>query len=135
MIKLAHTERISINAYGRKRYLYGDSSKIERQALNTPIQGSSADTINQDIVLIYQELLKQGIKTKMALAVHDELIFECLDSELKQVYEIAKKIMKRERIINGHTFTIPIDSEIGKYWGSLSKFNEETMETIDGSKH
>ena len=135
MLHLAHNERVSINAYGRKRYLYGDHRSIERQALNTPIQGSSADTINQDIILIYQELKKRNLKSKMALAVHDELIFECYNEELKEVYEIASQIMNRERQIGKHKFRIPIDAEIGQHWGSLGGFNPETMEVIGESKH
>lgn len=135
MTKLAHTDRISINAFGRKRYLYGDISKIERQALNTPIQGSAADVMNETIVLIYHALKEANLKSKLAVAVHDEVILECINSELKQVYDIVSKIMTRKLTIGKHEFSIPIDAEIGKYWGSLGGFNPETMEVTSGSKH
>lgn len=135
MINMAHNERISINAFGRKRYLHDESNAIERQALNTPIQGSAADVMNETIILIYNELLKRNLKSKLILAVHDEVILECPNEELKEVNDLCSEIMTRELTIGKHTFRIPIDSEIGQNWGSLGAFDPKTMKMVGGSKH
>ena len=66
----------------------------ERIALNTPIQGTSADIIKKAMIEINREFKKQNIKSKMILQVHDELVFDCLKDELDQVIKIADHIME-----------------------------------------
>ena len=65
----------------------------ERIALNTPIQGTSADIIKKAMVEIYEELKKQNLKSKMILQVHDELIFDLLEEEKDVVANIVKDKM------------------------------------------
>lgn len=65
----------------------------ERIALNTPIQGTSADIIKKAMVEIVEEFNKKNIQSKMILQVHDELIFDCLESEKEAVTEIVTRIM------------------------------------------
>lgn len=56
-------------------------------ALNTPIQGTSADIIKKAMIEIYDKFNKLNLKSKMIIQVHDELLFDCLNEEL----EIVKK--------------------------------------------
>ncbi|MBQ8234692.1 MAG: DNA polymerase I, partial [Bacilli bacterium] len=81
----------------------------ERMALNTPIQGTSADIIKKAMVEIHKEFKKQNIKSKMILQVHDELIFDTLIEEQDKVINIAKTIM--ENIIK---LDVPLKVEFEK---------------------
>ena len=85
----------------------------ERIALNTPIQGTSADIIKLAMVKISEEFKRQNIKSKMILQVHDELVFDCLESELDKVIEIANNVME-----NCYKISVPlkVDFEYGKDW-------------------
>lgn len=85
----------------------------ERIALNTPIQGTSADLIKLAMVEIDKEFKKQNIKSKMILQVHDELVFDCLKEELDKVIEIADNIME-----NCYKLSVPlkVDFEYGINW-------------------
>lgn len=105
---------------GRKRLLpelsnpnYMVRGSGERMALNTPIQGTSADIIKKAMVDIQREFQKQGIKSKMILQVHDELVFDCLKSELQQVIEIV-----REKMDQVYSLSVPleVDIEYGENW-------------------
>ncbi len=65
----------------------------ERMALNTPIQGTSADIIKKAMVEISEEFKRQNIESKMVLQVHDELIFDVVEEEKDLVESIVKNIM------------------------------------------
>lgn len=66
----------------------------ERIALNTPIQGTSADIIKMAMVRIDNELIKRNLKSKMLLQIHDELVFDVVKSEQKELEELVSDIMK-----------------------------------------
>ena len=66
-------------------------SSGERMALNTPIQGTAADILKKAMVEIYDEFNKRGLKSKMIIQVHDELVFNVLDSELDEVKDVVRK--------------------------------------------
>ena len=66
----------------------------ERMALNTPIQGTSADIIKLAMVNIYKKLKENNLKSKMVLQIHDELIFDCYDDELEKVRSLVKSEME-----------------------------------------
>ncbi len=80
----------------------------ERMALNTPIQGTAADILKKAMVEIYQEFKKRNLKSKMLLQVHDELIFNVLNSELEEVKTIVKEIME-----NTYPLNVPLKVDIG----------------------
>ena len=80
----------------------------ERMALNTPIQGTSADIIKKAMVEIYEELNKRNLKTKMIIQVHDELIFDTPKEELEEVKKLVKE--KMEHVI---TLRVPLSVEFG----------------------
>ena len=66
----------------------------ERMALNTPIQGSSADILKIAMIDIDKKFRELGIKSKMILQIHDELVFDCLDTEKENVSKIVKEVME-----------------------------------------
>ena len=66
----------------------------ERIALNTPIQGTSADIIKIAMVRIDNEIIKRNLKSKMLLQIHDELVFDVVKSEQKELEELVTDIMK-----------------------------------------
>ena len=66
----------------------------ERIALNTPIQGTSADIIKMAMVKIDEEFIKRGIKSKMLLQIHDELVFDVVNEEKELVEKIVSNSMK-----------------------------------------
>jgi DNA polymerase-1 len=70
-------------------------SFFERAAINAPIQGSAADIIRRAMVRMPAALAEAGLKTRMLLQVHDELVFEAPDSEVDAVTRIACRVMER----------------------------------------
>jgi len=85
----------------------------ERMALNTPIQGSSADLLKKAMVEIDKEFIKNNIKSTMLLQVHDELIFNLIKEEKDKVTEIVKNTME-----NTYKLNVPllVDIEYGDNW-------------------
>ena len=85
----------------------------ERMALNTPIQGSSADILKKAMIEIDREFEKQNLKTTMLLQVHDELIFNCLKEEKETVKEIVESVME-----NTYKLKVPllVDTNFGTNW-------------------
>ncbi len=85
----------------------------ERMALNTPIQGSSADILKKAMVEIYKELNDRNLKSKMLIQVHDELVFNVLEDEADIIKELVERIME-----NTYKFNVPlkVDIEFGKDW-------------------
>ena len=94
-----------------KNYMIRNSG--ERIALNTPIQGTSADIIKKAMVDIKKEFVKNNIKSKMIIQVHDELVFDLLNEEKEKVIEIVKTSME-----NVYKFNVPlkVDIEYGDNW-------------------
>lgn len=84
----------------------------ERAAMNTPIQGSAADIINIAMIRIDQNL-RQGLKSRMILQVHDELLFEAREDEVDRLTE-----MVREEMEGAWELIVPIKVDIGtgKNW-------------------
>lgn len=87
--------------YKRKRYIEELNSNIytvrtsgERMALNTPIQGTSADIIKMAMIKIDEEMVKQDCKSKMLLQIHDELVFDIVLEEKEKITNIVKNIME-----------------------------------------
>lgn len=106
--------------FNRKRVIEELKSNVfmvrnagERMALNTPIQGTNADIIKIAMINIYNEIKKRKLQSKMILQVHDELIFDALKKEQKELEIIIKENM--ENVIK---LSVPIKVEIdsGENW-------------------
>jgi len=67
----------------------------ERMALNTPIQGSSADIIKKAMIEVYNELTKRNLKSKMILQIHDELVLNVCVDEIEEVKTLVKEVMEK----------------------------------------
>ena len=85
---------------GRKRYLPDINSRnatvrnfAERNAVNAPLQGSAADIIKKAMIDIFRELNRRGLKSKMILQVHDEIILNVIPEELAEVQELVVRLM------------------------------------------
>ena len=105
---------------GRRRYLADINSRnatartfSERNAVNMPIQGTSADMIKIAMIRIYREFQRLGLKSKMILQVHDELVFDCYKPEEEQVRAIVEEAM-----LNALPLSIPIEVsiDVGHDW-------------------
>ena len=85
----------------------------ERMALNTPIQGTSADIIKKAMIEVFQAFKEHKLKSKMILQVHDELVFDCKKEELDIVISLVKDIME-----NTYKMSVPlrVDINYGDNW-------------------
>lgn len=88
----------------------------ERTAVNTPLQGTAADLIKLAMIRIDSEILARGLKSRMTLQVHDELVFETPESEVDTM-----KTLIREQMENVYPLDVPLLVEIGvgKNWRDL----------------
>lgn len=100
---------------GRRRYLPDVNSRngtirgmAERNAINTPIQGTAADMIKLAMSAIWNELNTKNLETKLVLQVHDELIFDLKETERLEVEPLVRK-----RMIDALPLEVPIEVEIG----------------------
>lgn len=119
-IEDAHKNGYVLTIMNRKRTIeelkssnYMQRSMGERMALNTPIQGSSADILKKAMIEIDEAFEKEKIASTMLLQVHDELIFNVKKNELEKVKEIVKNIME-----NTIKLSVPlvVDIETGTNW-------------------
>lgn len=110
VVTLMNRRRV-IEELKNKNYMIRSSG--ERMALNTPIQGTAADILKKAMVEIYQEFRRRGLKSKMLIQVHDELVFNVLNDELEEVSAIVRDIME-----NTMKLSVPlkVDIEYGKNW-------------------
>lgn len=85
----------------------------ERMALNTPIQGTAADILKIAMINIYNEFNKRGLRAKIIIQVHDELLIDCPSDEVSEVVEIV-----RDKMENSYKLSVPlkVDIEMGKNW-------------------
>ncbi|MBE6382987.1 MAG: DNA polymerase I [Lentisphaerae bacterium] len=100
---------------GRRRTLRDINSRnatarsaAERDAINTPIQGSAADLIKVAMVKVDRALRAEGLRAKMVLQIHDELVFDTPVEEVDKVKEIVKREMT-----SAMDFGVPLDVGIG----------------------
>ena len=87
--------------FGRRIHIREINSKIqgfrggaERAAINAPIQGTAADIIRRAMIRMPEALASGGLKARMLLQVHDELVFEAADAEVEKTRSVAVKIME-----------------------------------------
>ncbi len=119
-IKLCQKEGFVTTILGRRRYIPEINSKnqgirqfAERQAVNTPIQGSASDLIKLAMIDIDKEIKKKELKSRMVLQIHDELLFDLPKDELHTLADLA-----REKMENVLKLDVPIkvDTKKGHNW-------------------
>ncbi|WKY50268.1 DNA polymerase I [Nocardia seriolae] len=118
--KVGYTETL----FGRRRYLPDlDSSNrqrreaAERMALNAPIQGTAADIIKVAMIDTQQAIRAAGLKSRMLLQIHDELVFEVAPGERDQLESLA-----REHMSNAIDLSVPLEVSVGvgRSWDSAA---------------
>ena len=76
---------------GRKRILMGEFHEIERQALNTPIQGGAAGIVNRVTVSLDNEVEKRNLKAYPVLQIYDQILYEVKDDNIKEFASLMKE--------------------------------------------
>lgn len=94
-----------------------------RMALNTPIQGSSADIIKLAMLGVYEQLKQQDLRAEILLQVHDELVLEVLEEELEQVIDLLKDKME-----NCYRLIVPLEVSIkyGSNWYDMQPWVKQS---------
>jgi DNA polymerase-1 len=102
---------------GRKRWLKDINSGnftvrgyAERNAINSPIQGSAADMIKLAMIKIHREFKERGLRSKMLLQVHDELVFDAHKEEVEVIKPIIIDSMQTALLLPNE---VPAEAEIG----------------------
>jgi len=110
----------------RRRYLPDLKSKnktvrafARRMALNTPVQGTSADIIKLAMINIFRELTSRSMKSKLLLQVHDELVLEVPKTELEEAVKLLKQCME-----NAYSLKVPLEVSIktGPNWYDMQEW-------------
>ena len=124
-IQFAQSSNFVSTIFGRRCNIKGINDKnfnvrgfAERQAINAPIQGSAADIIKLAMIEIHKKIISNEIPAKMLLQVHDELIFEINEKDIKESSIIIKQIMENSHL-QYKDFAVPliVDYGIGNTWG------------------
>lgn len=113
---------------GRRRYFGTGSNNAlsakgpgkaaaEREAKNAPIQGTNADLIKLAMGRLFRELQRRGLKAKMLLQVHDELLLEVPDDELDEVRELVREIM--EGVYPELSVPLEVGISVGRNWEQM----------------
>ena len=113
----AHETGYVTTMFGRRRELPAIKSRnfnqrmlAERMAMNTPIQGTAADVIKLAMIAAYRKLREAGVKSRILLQVHDELVLEVKESELETVQVILHEAME-------HVVSLSVPLSIDVHWG------------------
>lgn len=118
--KVGYTETL----FGRRRYLPDLDSgnrqrreSAERMALNAPIQGTAADIIKVAMIDVHQAIPAAGLRSRMLLQIHDELVFEVADGEREALEALA-----RDRMASAISLSVPLDVSVGtgRSWDSAA---------------
>ena len=88
----------------------------ERMAINMPVQGTSADIIKVAMINLDREMDKKQLKSKMLLQVHDELVLEVPDEEMKTINELVPQVMSSAIQLN---VPLKVDTKQGQNWGEM----------------
>jgi DNA polymerase-1 len=87
----------------------------ERQAINAPLQGGGADIIKRAMVKLPRAFAEAGLKTRLILQVHDELLFEAPDGEADAAAAVARRVMQGAAEIS---VPLVVETGVGKNWGA-----------------
>ncbi|MCA1229813.1 DNA polymerase I [Saccharopolyspora sp. 6M] len=124
VVSQAREDGYTSTILGRRRYLpdlLSDNRQrremAERMALNAPIQGSAADIIKVAMLGVHRSLAEAGLRSRMLLQVHDELIIELVDGERAEVERIV-----REQMGSAYPLEVPLEVSVGagRSWDSAA---------------
>jgi len=83
-------------------------NRAEREAMNTPVQGTAADLMKLAMIKVHARLAREKMRTRMLLTVHDELVFEAPEAELEQAREVVRAEME-----GAYPLKVPLQVDIG----------------------
>lgn len=125
LIQMAREEGYVETLLGRRRYLPDIKSKnfnlrsfAERTAMNTPLQGSAADIIKAAMVTADKKIKEAGLKSRLVLQVHDELIFDCPQEELETMIPLVRTSMEETVSLR---VPLIVDMKAGYDWYDMEK--------------
>ncbi|HEX2534555.1 MAG TPA: DNA polymerase I [Chitinophagaceae bacterium] len=118
MVNFAREHGYVQTVMGRKRWLRDINSAnftvrgfAERNAINSPIQGTAADMIKLAMVKIHNAMIKRGFRSRMVLQVHDELVFDAVKEEVEELKSVILECMQSAmELPNG----VPVVAEVGE---------------------
>jgi DNA polymerase-1 len=107
----------------RRRFIFDINSEspnirqaAERVAINTPVQGSSADLLKLAMIEIDKYIREDNLKTKMVLQVHDELVFEVPEAEIDVVQKMVIEKMEGAARLK---VPIKVEVKVGNNWAEI----------------
>ena len=119
-MEFARTNGYAQTLLGRRRWLHEINSRnaaqrqfAERNAVNMPIQGTSADMIKIAMIRIWQRFRQENLRSRMILQVHDELVFDVYQPEVDRVKEIVRTEMENALPLN---IPVEVGIDVGENW-------------------
>jgi DNA polymerase-1 len=118
--KTARDKGYVVSPFGRRCWVSGIADKngarrayAERQAINAPLQGGAADIIKRAMVRLPAVLQAEGLKSRLILQVHDELLLEAPEAEAETLANVARRVME-----SAATLSVPlvVETGVGKTW-------------------
>lgn len=120
IVKQAKQDGFVTTLLNRRRYLpdirssnFNLRSFAERTAMNTPIQGTAADVIKLAMIRMQDSLQEKGLKSRMLLQVHDELVFEVPQDELEMMKQLVPEVMESALKLD---VPLKVDVSFGHTW-------------------
>ncbi|MEW5717551.1 MAG: DNA polymerase I [Chloroflexota bacterium] len=116
---------------GRRRYFpelqrdtrnIGARNAAEREAINHPIQGSAADIIKIAMVRLHDQLHARNLRARMTLQVHDELVLECPDDEVRVVAPLVRETMEQAYPLDSK---LKVDVAVGQNWDEMNSMTND----------
>jgi DNA polymerase I len=91
-------------------------AEAERQAMNTPVQGSAADLIKKAMIDLQREIRRRGLRARLILQIHDELLLEVPEEEAEQARELVRQVMEGALALD-----VPLvaDARLGATWADV----------------
>ena len=120
LVAFAKEHGYSLTMFNRRRPIpeikssnFMQRSFGERVAMNAPIQGTAADIIKLAMIEVYNRLKERGLKSRLILQVHDELLIETAKEEIQEVSKILEEEMKGAAALS---VSLEIDMHTGNNW-------------------
>jgi DNA polymerase-1 len=95
---------------------YQIRAEAERQAMNTPVQGSAADLIKKAMIDLHREIARRGLRSRLILQIHDELLLEVPEAEASEAQALVKSTME-----GALTLEVPlvVEARLGRNWAEV----------------
>jgi DNA polymerase-1 len=90
--------------------------EAERQAMNTPVQGSAADLIKRAMIDLHRELQERKLRSRLILQIHDELLLEVPEAEAEEAKRLVTQVMEGALKLD-----VPLvaDARLGRSWAEV----------------